>query len=107
MKKATTHTFFKDRTTTLAPSPAIQPLEHNKSFHFYGNVSAATGSAACDIEGSNDGETFAVIDAMTLTLGTAVTHDTYQNDFGWAYIRANLKTLTGTGAEVTLVMAAH
>ena len=84
-----------------------EPLElngHYKTFHAYGKVSASTGSAAIDILASNDGVEFTTIDTLSLTLGTSVTHDTFENSFGWKFIKANLKTLTGTDAEVTLTM---
>lgn len=101
--KAKTHQFFLEAIATAESGP-INPVGHNKVFHIHGTTSAGAGSAECDILASNDGIAYATLDTLSLTLGTTRTHDTYANTAAWKYIKANLKTLTGTDAEVSMAM---
>ena len=84
---------------------ASKPLGLNKSFQAIGSVTAATGAATIDIEFSNDCVNYQVMDTLSLTLGTAVTSDYYENNYAWKCVRGNVKTISGTNASVTLIMA--
>ena len=62
---------------------------------------AGTGSvsAVVDIEVSNDGVNFLVLATATLN-GTTSASDGFVTEAPWASFRANLKSISGTGAAV-------
>lgn len=76
------------------------------TFQAIGMVSASTGSAVVAIEVSNDNVNWITMGTITLTLGTAATSDGFYSQAAWNYVRANVTTLTGADASVTVLMGA-
>lgn len=62
-------------------------------------------TAEVDIEVSNDDEHWMVLGTISLS-GTAVDTDGFASSAAWAFHRANLTAITGTGANVTVKMGA-
>jgi hypothetical protein len=62
-------------------------------------------TAEVDIEASNDGEHWLVLGTISLS-GTGSDTDGFASSAAWAYHRANLTAVTGTGASVSVMMGA-
>lgn len=75
------------------------------TFQAAGTVSTSTGAAIVKIQVSNDGSNWIDLGTITLTLGTSATSDGIASYAAWAYVRANVSTLTGTNATVTVTCA--
>lgn len=69
-----------------------------------GSVSTSTGSATVKIQVSNDNANWIDLGTITLTLGTAVTSDGLAAFAKWAWVRANVTAISGTGAKVTVTV---
>ena len=75
-----------------------------KSFQAIGSTASGTGAASVDIEVSNNDVNWIVMGTIALTLGTAETTDGFVGLSGWRYIRANVKSISGTGAKVSVIV---
>jgi CheY-like chemotaxis protein len=74
-----------------------------KTYDAQGTTTAGAGSATVVVEGSNDGTTWSPIDTILLTLGTTSSSDGFTSDDRYAFVRANVTAISGTGAKVSLV----
>ena len=74
------------------------------SFQAVGNTSASTGAATILIEVSNNGSNYITLGTIMLTLGTTVTSDGFAVANTWEYYRANISSISGTGAVVSVFM---
>lgn len=101
-----TDTIITDKTTT-GVSGVSKPLGMYRTFQGFGNVSASTGAATIEIQVSNDCTNYIVIDTLSLTLGTTVTSDYYENQYAWKCVRGNVATISGTNAKVSLIIGGH
>lgn len=72
----------------------------------YGTTSASTGAASITIQVSNNGSTWQTAGTISLTLGTVQTSDGFAMDAPWVYIRANVASISGTGASVSVIISA-
>lgn len=90
--------------TSTGAQEAFQPRGSKKVFQAYGTTSSGSGSAVVTIQGSIFGTNYVSLGTITLTLGTSVTSDGFAIDACWPYVRANVTTLSGTGASVTADM---
>lgn len=75
------------------------------SFHAIANATSGAYSATVKIQVSNDNTNW--IDMGTISLsGTGPTADTdgLTSNTSWKYVRANVTAISGTGANVTVVM---
>lgn len=69
----------------------------------YGTTSSGTGSAIIQIQVSNNGTTWQTAGTINLNLKNTRTSDTFTMDDSWSswtYLRANLASISGTGASV-------
>jgi len=89
---------------TTATSVAVQPLGTRRTFLAHGKTSDGAGSSTIGIEVSNDKVVYKEVKEFSLTLGTAITSDVYEMNAAWKHVRAVVKTLVGTDAEVTVNM---
>jgi hypothetical protein len=94
-------------TTGVVTDAVIQPLGNIRTFHLLGNTSAGAGASVVNIEVSNDGTNWIILDAPSLTLGTAVTSDFYESSAAWRYVRGNVVSISGTDAKVSLIIGAQ
>ena len=76
------------------------------TFQAYGTTTAGSGSVTVLIQGSNttDTNSFITLGTITLTLGTTLTSDGFVSNAPWKYVRANVSAISGTGANVTVLM---
>lgn len=72
----------------------------------YGTTTSGAGATSVTIEVSNNNSTWQTAGTITLTLGTTQTSDGFVMDAPWLYVRANVASISGTGAEVTVIIAA-
>jgi hypothetical protein len=103
------------RVYTLFPEPGVAAATVGATifkdspyatFQMYGSTTANGGTAVATIQGSNIDNTnaFVTLGTITLTLGTTSVADGFTTTAPWKYVRANVTTLTGTGAVVQILM---
>ncbi len=92
--------------TATGAGSSIGARAAKMSFQAVGTTSAGAGAAVIDIEGSLDGSNWVVIGTISLTLSTTAANDGFTSDAPWTHIRGNVKSISGTGAAVTLYMGA-
>ena len=76
-----------------------------ETFEAYGTTSDGIGSAIIQIQVSNDGSTWITAGTINLDLKTNRTSDRLTMDSAlskWTYVRSNLKSISGTGASVSV-----
>ena len=95
-----------DEVIATGAGTTVQPWKSKRMFQVFGNVSASTGAASVEVQGSQDGTNWVVLDTLTLTLGTTVTSDSGIVDAPWKYVRGNVGSISGTDATVSLFMGA-
>lgn len=101
--EAATSTGAGDSASITAADPSALP--YNISFYGKGNTSSGSGAATISIEVCNDGNgPWLSAGTISLTLGTTETADGFVMSFAWEYYRANVTAISGTGAEVTVIM---
>ena len=71
-----------------------------------GKTTSGTGSCNINIEVSDNRVTWDTAGTITLTLGTAQTSDGFTMNAPWYYIRANVTSISGTGASVSVIISA-
>lgn len=80
-----------------------------KTFQVYGTTSSGTGSATVKMQGSNDQVAWDDLDTgMVITLATTVAAgigDGYTSDDRYAFVRANVTAISGTGASVVATVS--
>lgn len=76
------------------------------TFQASGATTNGAGAATIVIQVSNDGSNWLTLGTISLTLSTTSSSDGFAADAPWAYIRANITALSGTGAAVTVIMGA-
>lgn len=98
-----------DKVTATGPGEWKRVRGVPRTFQAQGKTTSGTGTAVIDIEVSNDGvnplplplETFRLsLTANIASPGPAA----FESDAQYDYVRGNVKTLTGTGAEASLLM---
>ena len=93
--------------TAVAAGTAVEVQPGVKTFQASGAVSATTGSATVEIQGSLDGVHWDVIgSAIALTLGTTPTSDSFTSDDAYVFVRATVTAISGTDASVSVLMNA-
>lgn len=80
--------------------------EDNKTFQAIGKTASGSGAVSVAVEVSNNGVNFITLGTISLTIGTAETSDGFASNANWPYFRANVVSISGTGAEVTVLMGA-
>lgn len=86
---------------------ANQPFPAQRhTFQVSGKTTAGAGAAAVDIQVSNNGRVWLTLATVTLTLGTTESTDGFVSDAPWRFVRANVTSISGTGASVTAEMGA-
>lgn len=105
--KVTTVAILSAATATGAGSTFEPNGNGDRTFQLTGITSAGAGATAVDIEVSNDGANFVSIGRLSLILGTSVTQALMITKAPWRYVRANVISISGTNAVVTLTMGNH
>jgi len=89
-------------TSTGAGDDFRSPSE--RSFQAVGFTTAGSGSATVKIQVSNDNQNWIDLGTISLTLSTTVATDGFASSAAWAFVRANLTAISGTGASVSVWM---
>lgn len=91
---------------SIGAGDALQTRNVSKTFQLIGKTSSGTGSAVVDVEFSNDPtkQNWVLAGTITISLGTSFSTDGFYSRSSWTYARGNVKTLTGTGAQVSLII---
>lgn len=96
-------TLLSGATTTGAGS-AFSGVRGTDSFHAVGSVASSTGAATIVIQVSNDGTNWLTLGTISLSLTTSESSDGFASDAAWAFVRANVTSISGTGASVSVIM---
>lgn len=83
--------------------------ETEVSFQAFGDTSAGTGSATIKVEVSNDGVGWVELATISLDLTTSSDTDAQgfvADRFYWDYVRGYTSAISGTNAQITLVVGA-
>ena len=75
-----------------------------RSFQAKGTVASSTGASVILIEVSDDGTNYITLGTITLVLGTSATSDGFACANSWEYYRANISSISGSTATVTVYM---
>jgi hypothetical protein len=81
---------------------------YKSAISVFGSTSAGVGAAEVNIEVSNDptqGHWLALA-TITLTLGTTAVGEGFVTDAPWGFVRANVVSISGTDATVTVTRGA-
>jgi hypothetical protein len=97
--------------TTTGAGPAWQERDTipkytygYRSFQAKGSVASSTGAATVEIQVSQDGTNYITLGTITLSLTTAESSDGFAAANSWEHYRANLTSITGSTATVTVYM---
>lgn len=108
-RESASRTILSAATGTGAGS-AFKPNSIHNTFIAYGSTTAGAGSATILIKcGNSPGALtqYATLATITLTLGTTVTADGAVKASAYEQCLAHVTAISGTGASVTVVMAAE
>lgn len=100
-------TTIMNAVTSTGAGSAFQPWTVLKTFQIHGLTSSGTGASVIDIEGSNDDSEYVVLATANLVLSTTRVNESFVSEGPWRYIRANIISISGTGAAVTVNMASE
>ena len=96
--------------TSTGAQTGVQLLGEGKTFQARGTTSAGAGAVTVDIEannfavGASDGD-WVVLCTISLTLSTTTSSDGCVSEGQWRYVRANVKSISGTDASVDVKAA--
>jgi hypothetical protein len=95
-----------DKVTTTGAGPVYEgPWNENRRARVQAAVDGdGAVTATVNIEGSNDGQHWELIGALSLS-GTTTDSDSLGVDYPWSYVRADLDAVTGTDAVVSALMS--
>jgi hypothetical protein len=84
----------------------VAGVAKTKTFTAYGTTGSGAGAATITIEGSVDGTHWDAtpIGTINLTLGTTASSDSFTSNDRYAFVRAHVTAISGTGASVTVKM---
>jgi len=91
--------------TITGPGSSFRLDGASRTFHLTGITGSGAGTAAVNIEVSNDNNTWLLLGTISLILGPAIAADGFASAASWLFARGNVTGITGTSAQVTLTMA--
>lgn len=103
VKSGKTYNLLDAKTTTGAGTSIFKDAPIT-TFQAFGTTSAGSGTGVINIEVSNDNTNWLVLGTISLTLSTTTATDGFVANAPWKHVRANVTTLSGTGASVTALM---
>lgn len=113
MENQTSSVALFESRTTVGYSEVMQSRDVKTSFHAVGETSAGAGAATVKIWVSNkpsptDGTDvdWLELGEISLTLGTTQTGDGFVAEGSWRHVRAEVESISGTNAEVSVWMGA-
>lgn len=99
-----TETLLSAATATGAGTALDIVGRSTQTFQAVGQTASGAGSATIKIQVSNNGTNWLDLGTITLTLGTSAASDGFAAYAPWAYVRANITAISGTGAAVTVTV---
>ena len=103
VKSGKTYNLIDAKTTTGAGISIFKDAPIT-TFQASGTTSAGGGTGVITIEVSNDGSNWLTLGTISLTLSTTASSDGFVANAPWKFVRANVTTLSGTGASVSALM---
>lgn len=88
--------------TVTGAGSAFECWDERQAFQALGTTSSGAGAASIKIQGSLDNSNWIDLGTITLTLATTSSSDGFGIDVPWRYVRANVSSISGTGASVTV-----
>ena len=92
-----------DAVTATGAGRAFAAIKGGRAFQLKGKTSAGAGAVAVDVEVSNDQINWILLATISLVLSTVETSDGLTTENAWAFIRGNVTSISGTGANATLI----
>jgi hypothetical protein len=92
--------------TATGAGESHSPWTNFRTFQAVGRTTAGAGGVDADVEGSNDGINWIDLGTITLVLSTTDSTDGFASDAAWRYVRANVTSISGTGASVDVWLGA-
>lgn len=86
--------------TATGAGSVFMPLGPKRSFQALGTTASGSGAAVVALLVSDDCVNYISAGTVTLTLGVAATTDGFVTDSHWKCIKANVNSISGTGASV-------
>jgi hypothetical protein len=99
-------TTLANAATTTGAKTAMSLQKGQKTFQAYGTTSSGSGAVSVKVEATIDGTSWDSLGTISLTLGTTVTSDSFTTNEAYVSHRANVLSISGTGAAVTVVTGA-
>jgi hypothetical protein len=99
-------TILSEATTVATGNPGRSMNQGKQCVEAHGTTSSGSGAASISIEVSNNGTSWITAGTIGLTLGTTQTSDGFVMDAPWLYVRANVASISGTGASVSVIISA-
>lgn len=90
--------------TATGAGEVHDPVGAKMAFQAIGVTSSGAGASDVLIEASLDGSNWVTLATISLTLSTTATSDGFVADAPWAFIRANVNSISGTGATIDVWM---
>ncbi len=103
-RRAQTQAIVTGKTSTGVTSPAYQPWGAARTFQVQGETTNSTGAAEVEVQVSNDGTNYLILCTVTLSLTTTTSGDACSSIVPWRYVRADVNSISGTGANVDVYM---
>lgn len=100
-KRINRHNILVAATATGAGA-TVDGIGAAKTYQVVGATTAGSGSAVVAIQCSNDGSNWDTLGTITLTLSTTSSSNSFASSDRCYRIRANVTTLSGTGASVSV-----
>lgn len=93
-----------DAATATGAGVVHRPWGHRRTYEAQGTTSAGAGAAVIVIQVCNDGSSWKTLGTFSLTLGTTSTTDGFASSAAWKYVRANVSSISGTTATVSVYL---
>lgn len=90
--------------TATGAGEVHRPNGAKMTFQAIGVTSSGAGSSDVLIQASLDNSNWVTLATISLTLSTTASSDGFAANAPWEYIRANVSTLSGTGATIDVWM---
>ncbi len=92
-------------TATATGQPFSFDDNASGTFQAKGTTSAGAGASVVSIQVSNDTSNWITAGTISLTLATTSSSDGFAITAPWAFVRAKIDSISGTGASVTVLMS--
>ena len=106
MRAVQTVTILNAATATGA-GESHAPWNPARGFQIIAATTSGAGSAVVKIQVSNDKTNWIDLATFTETLSSTAVTEGFISDSPWRYVRANVSSISGTGAYATVIMSSE